>query len=149
MSSRRNTNTSSATSSATSNATSNTTLNATSNTYGSASNGGSITGSAITHTVDLSTPLSTYLKPTPINSNKKTSFKLDLTNSVADDFTSIYDDPVCSILLKNNCILYGDFVIDFFAQNKLNFKKKITAFADATLRFIIERDLYGKIYKNI
>jgi hypothetical protein len=147
MSSRRNTNTNTNTSYTSTN-TNSTPNNVTSTTNTRDNVSGSITGSSVTHTVDLSTPLSAYLKPTPTNSNKKTSFKLDLNNSIADDFTSIYDDPICSTLLKNDCVLYGDFVIDFFAHNKLDFKKKITAFADASLRFIIERDLYGKIYKK-
>jgi hypothetical protein len=116
----------------------------TSRTNNTSNNNNSVTGTS----VDLSTPLSSYLKSTPTNSNKKTSFKLDLNNSISDDLISIYNDPICSILLKNNCILYGDFVIDFFAQNKLNFKTTVTAFADSSLRCIIERDLYDKIYKK-
>jgi hypothetical protein len=102
----------------------------------------------INTTVDLTTPLSTYMKPTPTHTGKKTSFKLDLNNSVADDVNTIYEDPICAILLKNDCILFGDFVIDFFAKNKLDFKKKVTVFANSSFRHIIERDLYSMIYKN-
>lgn len=99
----------------------------------------------------------TYLRQTPPSSETKTnkndknkiSFKAityGIENSISKDLDSIYSNFICSSLLKNDCILFGDFVIEFFSKNKLNLAKTICAYVHVSLKNIIERDLYGKIY---
>ena len=98
--------------------------------------------------------IDTYLRPTPTTSNSKNkemnstyrTFLYNLDSSISKDFNSIYTDFICSILLKNDCVLFGDFVIEFFSHNILNFSKVIYAYGDIALKNVIERDLYGKIY---
>ena len=101
--------------------------------------------------------IDTYLRQTPISTETKTnkndknkiSFKAityGIEHSISKDLDSIYSNFICSSLLKNDCVLFGDFVIEFFSKNKLNLTKTICAYGDASLKNIIERDLYGKIY---
>jgi hypothetical protein len=72
----------------------------------------------------------------------------DLDSSISKDLNTIYTNFICSTLLKNDCILFGDFVIDFFSNNTFNFTKTIYAYAEVSLRHVIERDLYGKLYSK-
>lgn len=101
--------------------------------------------------------MDTYLRQTPTSSesnkskNDKNKISLKaitygIDSSMSKDINSIYTNFICSVLLKNDCVLFGDFVIDFFSKNKLNLVKTICAYGDASLKNIIERDLYGKIY---
>jgi hypothetical protein len=102
----------------------------------------------------------TYLRQTPPSSESKkhdkntnnTSYKsitYGTESSISKDLNSIYTNFVCSILLKNDCVLFGDFVIEFFSNNKLNLTKTIYAYGDMSFKNIIERDLYGKIYSKV
>jgi len=101
--------------------------------------------------------ISTYLRPTPTFAESKKNDKhtngityktltYNLDSSISKEFNSIYTNKICSVLLKNDCVLFGDFVIEFFSNNTLDFTKTIYAYGELTLRHIIERDLYGKIY---
>ena len=102
--------------------------------------------------------IDTYLRQTPPSSESKKNTKNDKNKisfktitygtepSLSEDLNSIYTNFICSSLLKNDCVLFGDFVIEFFSKNKLNLTKTIYAYGDMSLKNIIERDLYGKIY---
>ena len=97
--------------------------------------------------------MDTYLRQTPTSTATKNKNDISLKtitygidSSMSKDLNSIYSNFICSSLLKNDCVLFGDFVIDFFSKNKLNLVKTICAYGDASLKNIIERDLYGKIY---
>jgi len=103
--------------------------------------------------------MDTYLRQTPTssesNKNKNDKNKISLKtitygidSSMSKDLNSIYTNFICSTLLKNDCVLFGDFVIEFFSKNKLNFAMTICAYGDASFKNIIERDLYGKIYSK-
>lgn len=104
--------------------------------------------------------LESYMRQTPVfsrsskeqkNNDSKPSYRTltySLDNTISRDLTNLYTNPICSILLKNDCMLFGDFVIEFFSNNTMNFTKTIYAYADISLKNIIERDLYGKIYSR-
>jgi hypothetical protein len=102
-----------------------------------------ITNHIANHNIKTSTSTSASSSASVLNAKLHT-FKLN--SSIAEDLLDIYSDPICSSLLKNDCILFGDFVINFFAKRKLNFAKIIYAYACISLKHIIERDLYGKLY---
>ena len=101
--------------------------------------------------------IDTYLRQTPTSteSNKNNTINdkigyrtisYNLDSSISKDLNSVYTNLICSTLLKNDCVLFGDFVIEFFSKNTLNFAKTIYAYGDFSIKNIIERDLYGKIY---
>ena len=107
--------------------------------------------------------IDTYLRHTPttrtVNTNSIESKKVDnkiayktltynLDSSISTDLSTLYTNKICSTLLKNDCTLFGDFVIEFFSTNLLNFSKAIQAYGDIALKNIIERDLYGHIYSK-
>jgi hypothetical protein len=99
--------------------------------------------------------IDTYLRQTPTSTEAKKNntdkigyrtISYNLDSSISKDFNSVYTNLICATLLKNDCVLFGDFVIEFFSKNVLNFAKTIYAYGDLSLKNIIERDLYGKIY---
>jgi hypothetical protein len=103
--------------------------------------------------------MDTYLRQTPPSSESKKNDKntnnisyksitYGTESSISKYLNSVYTNFICSTLLKNDCVLFGDFVIEFFSKNKLNFSKTIYAYGDTSFKNIIERDLYGKIYSK-
>jgi hypothetical protein len=58
----------------------------------------------------------------------------------------LYSNEVLYSLLKNDCVLFGDMIIDFLHYNTLNYNKQLCCFADIGIKNIIERDLYGKLF---
>ena len=69
--------------------------------------------------------------------------------SLLNSLINLFNLKIISILIKNNCIIYGNVVRNSLVFNNTSDLGVIRAIAPLVYRTIIERDLYGIIKKRI
>jgi len=62
------------------------------------------------------------------------------------NYIDFLGNPIISILLKNECVLFGEAALSCLYYDGNLSSKEIKCFANSIFRNIIERDLFGKIF---